>query len=161
MPLTAAERQRHRREKLKAEGQHEQMKAADRNRKRTKLDSLTAAELEEHKRRQKANKTRYMKRMAEKDTNEDGPYQSNRSLGKAVNRVVSHLPQSPRKRSVVVQQLAKRFAADVERNDEAPKVNGKALLPTTIAAIDNFYNRDDISWQAPGKKDRSDSSQLP
>lgn len=74
----------------------------------------------------------------------------------AVKRTKSALPASPPKRKCVVEALAKSIGLQVN-NQPATPTTAKygALSDDTKQLVQDFYNySDDISWQAPGRKDR-------
>ena len=83
-------------------------------------------------------------------------YGSKQALGKAVIRAKRSLPISPRKRKIVVQKLAKNTGISVsaELNKEH---HGNALSEESKQTVIDFYNRDDVSRMAPGKKDLQQS----
>ena len=80
------------------------------------------------------------------------PYRSTQSLGKAVKRAQVSLPFSPRKKRCVIEHLAKR--AGLEIVNGSPLSQSSVLRENTKSAVNDFYLSNDISWQAPGRKDR-------
>ena len=83
-------------------------------------------------------------------TNErDSPvYKSARTLGKAVSKAARSLPFSPRKKRLVVGKFAEKVG--LKKSANAPS----NILPAeTKQIVQEFYYRDDISRQAPGKRE--------
>ena len=87
----------------------------------------------------------------EMDSNES-PYRSVQAMGKAMNKVRTSLPRSPRKRKAVAKALAREIGVSFAKQKKVTKQTG--LDEDTKNKICSFYLRDDISWQAPGRKDR-------
>ena len=83
------------------------------------------------------------------------PFANHQSFGKAVKKVKSKVPESPRKRKAVLAKLAED--AGISFIDSLPS-RSKQLGPRGNKEIDAaavaFYSSDDISWQAPERKDR-------
>ena len=73
------------------------------------------------------------------------------SLGKAVKKAQSAFPNSPSTRAVVVKKLSLQFCTDSV--DSKPNAGLAALPEETKSSAINFFIRDDISHQAPGKRD--------
>lgn len=74
------------------------------------------------------------------------------STGKAVKRVKSVLPRSPRKKVHVLKSLLNEFGADVTISET--ETRGRNKLATSITEkVIAFYSSDEISRMAPGKKD--------
>ena len=82
-------------------------------------------------------------------------FANRQSFGKAVKKVKSKLPESPRKRKAVLAKLAEDAGISFT---ESPPSKSKKPGPKENKEIDAaaiaFYSNDDISWQAPGRKDR-------
>eukprot|EP00795_Rhopilema_esculentum_P011015 gene11015-19858_t len=88
----------------------------------------------------------------EVDLNEtESPYRSVQAMGKAMTKVRTSLPKSPKKRKAVAAALAKEIGINVVKAKKRAAQIG--LNEDTKSKIIDFYLRDDISWQAPGKKD--------
>lgn len=106
-------------------------------------------------------KQRERKRLAKLEENSNSPdlglpvelgsYKRPQSLGKAVNRVKKLLPDSPSKKQAVVRKLLSEFPNLMfTTNPRQPK---SKLSDEVKQTVKDFYNRDDISYQAPGKRD--------
>ena len=81
----------------------------------------------------------------------ESPYQSKQSTGKALKRVAKSLPCSPRKRRFVLAKMAQEMGLQVKG------MHNKSYGGMTAESIDTvkaFYEKNEISWQAPGRKDR-------
>lgn len=82
------------------------------------------------------------------------PYKSRQAFGKAVKRAVDTLPNSPNKRKAVVVSLAEQCGLNV-RHLSTQKVRSDFEDRKEMeTAVLNFYQSDDVSWQAPGRKDK-------
>lgn len=77
-------------------------------------------------------------------------FRSAASLGKAVSRVSRYLPQSPRKKAEVVRKLAISTSLFGPPRGQS---NALKIPSKTGQQVQEFYQRDDISRQAPGMKD--------
>ena len=81
-------------------------------------------------------------------------YKSRSSKGKVIARVKRNLPCSPRKRRAIVKDLARE---QVKIKPFACASQKKILLISMYKkdkkSVINFFSRDDISRQAPGKRD--------
>ena len=85
------------------------------------------------------------------------PYRSSQSLGKAIKRAHTSLPKSPKKQWCVVSKLAESVGLKVmgpSTPSTPPHDHGSALSNDTKRLVHEFYQNSDISWQAPGRKDR-------
>lgn len=170
MALTAAEKMKKRREKLKSEGKYEEYKLKHRlemkkhrEKKKCELAQLSAAKrnaakLEERRKTKlRVAKHRKMKEKRQTSQNSDSPvvYKTAGSLAKAVSRVKRSLPKSPRKKKCVIRKLYSSVngATELETSFERSKSSSLALDPITVDKVKSFYERDDISRQAPGIKD--------
>ena len=80
------------------------------------------------------------------------PYRTSQSLGKAVKRAQCSLPFSPRKKRCVIENLAKRVGLQIVNSSPSQRHSG--LSEDTKSAVNAFYLNNDITWQAPGRKDR-------
>ena len=86
----------------------------------------------------------------ESSQSQSSPYRSNQAKGKAVKRAVCSLPASPHKRLCVVETLAKTVGLNL---DNTPARDSSSISISDELVI-GFYNSNDVSWQAPGRKDR-------
>lgn len=150
-PIPPAARMRLMRERRKRDPEKcVQMKLADAERKRRqRAEKILSAE-EVTKRRQSGRSRTAKWRLMKKATNsalKPDLSLTPQALGKAVRRVKNAFPSSPRKAKLVLsklnisQQLLKKTDLK-DRKDTDMLIN-----------IESFYCRDDISRQAPGKKD--------
>ena len=79
------------------------------------------------------------------------PFQTKQSAGKALQRTAKSLPNSPRKKVFVLAKMAKEAGLDVK----GLKRVRTGLSDECTEAVKSFYESDNISWQAPGRKDRA------
>ena len=125
-----------------------------------KRSTMSQSDVEEHKLQERIRLRKYRERKRSESQQCSSspqatgtPYRSTQALGKAVKRVQLSLPSSPRKKRCVIQNLAKRVGIEVLEELPLPhRSNG--LSESTKMLVNNFYLSDDISWQAPGRKDR-------
>ena len=79
-------------------------------------------------------------------------YKSPQALGKAVHKVSPLLPNSPRKRKAVIAKIGKSSGLSVSSKHQ--KSNGNTCIAKfTVDSVQEFYFRDSISRQAPGRRD--------
>jgi hypothetical protein len=159
MPLSGAERTKLYRVRLREKIGERRLKEDDAARK--VKSRKTNIEQSREKERERQQRCREKKRAAtcRIDTPVAAPwspaYKSSSSLGKAIKRAQTGLPQSPRKRQRVVQKLVVKFLPlklqDVEKLYRHEPFN--KLSSDDTKEVVNFYLRSDISWTAPGKKD--------
>lgn len=164
-PLTNKEKMAHRREKLKAD---EHLLRVYRNKDKLRKAkkrvndkvSMSVAEWSEYRSRENARiKARRHSKSATKDaansTSDQSharPYKSKQAMGKALKRVQSMLPNSPRKKKAVVAAIAKNIGFQFIQSVGSATVRQDQARESSMN-VQNFYMRDDISWQAPGRKD--------
>lgn len=142
------------RKRLKENGKGDAMREKDKLRKRQERVTMKSKRVSgvklAHQRmlnRERVQKYRAKVKIAESNKNPGG-FGSNQALGKAVARSLKNFPNSPSKRKAVVKKLAENYGL-IE-----PVTKPKNILnQDTVNAINIFYNRDDISQQAPGKRD--------
>lgn len=80
-------------------------------------------------------------------------YSSRQSFGKATKKAASALPYSPIKKRSVVRALAMEVGLEVAEQT-TKKTAPNTLDDDVKQSVLSFYESDDISWQAPGLKDR-------
>lgn len=82
---------------------------------------------------------------------EANTYKSPQALGKALVRARKALPHSPRKRKTVLTHLTKDIH---DLSSQSTQKSHALSIPTsTENKVREFYQNDEISWQAPGRKD--------
>ncbi|XP_033095864.1 uncharacterized protein LOC117100325 [Anneissia japonica] len=148
MPLTAAEKSKRYRDKLKERISPDEYKRRDRERKKKKRQGLSNRELKKLRAAQAENQRRYRQKVCEKENLNC----SAQSLGKATKRVIETLPKSPRKRSKLVKILAEKFAA-CDTEVILAQSGCQGLPKSTLDAVTSHFCHDDISWQSPSRKD--------
>lgn len=62
------------------------------------------------------------------------------------------MPSSPRKKWCVIENLAKQVGLEIVIS--APPQRSSALSEDTKSAVNAYYLSIDVTWQAPGRKDR-------
>ena len=163
MVKTAKERQAKRREKLKKDdAAFKVYLEKDRVRKAKKRkhvkEKMNEKEQEEQRvkeririRNYRAKKKQSLHNLhVDSDVN-SSPYQTKQATGRALKRLARSLPKSPRKKRFVVAKIAKQVGLTVQGVGPSTR---KGLSNETIDKIIAFYNNNEVSWQAPGIKDR-------
>ena len=84
-------------------------------------------------------------------TNQGTPYCSRQALGKAIKRLERGLPSSPLKQRFVVEKLAQSVGVPVCTSKKSTSAESEEKRDM----VHSFYRTDDISWQAPGRKNRN------
>ena len=158
---SARERQAKRRARIKANAEvYEAYLQKDRERKQLQRESTRASmskeQLEEHHMKERIRMRNYRLRISSKtaDTSQGTPYRSRQALGKALKRLQHSLPSSPRKQRFVVEKLARSVGVPVDTPSTSGQTSVSSSSQETAALVQSFYTSDDISWQAPGRKDR-------
>ena len=155
MAKTNAERQKLYRTNLaKDKVKAEEMKKKVRFRNNTIRKNLDAKSLENLRRRQKDASKKYREKLKSKCLNNhpSSTYTSRQTLGKAVQRTLRALPKDAQKRNHVVHHIAQLFDI-VPKAIDTHKREQRSLSIDIKNSVVNFYNRDDISYQMPGKRD--------
>ena len=141
----------------------EEIKKKDRERKANRLAALKAntKAYEEHKKKEaeRLRKYRAAKKSGNVETGEtSGQNQSvfttPQSFGKAVKRAHRQLPHSPRKKRAVLKKLVQDVGLPSTGEKQTQAKPGPKVNEELNEKVINFYKSDDISWQAPGRKDR-------
>lgn len=81
-----------------------------------------------------------------------GTYRTSQSFGKAMARSRKVLPKSPRKKKIIVRRLAMEIIPEIKSSLNIKKTEQNNLSNIEEKVI-QFYNSDEISRQAPGKRD--------
>jgi hypothetical protein len=79
-------------------------------------------------------------------------YKCRQSFGKAIKRVTQSLPKDPSKRVDVIHHIAQVLNV-IPKTTHQHKREQRSLPVELKQAVIKFYNRDDISYQMPGKRD--------
>ena len=163
MAKTDKERQAARRKKLKENKElylnylHKDRirKAEERKRKR---ERMTPQEVEEHKfkERMRIREYRAKKRSSLNETSSatlpvSFPYGSKQAAGKAFCKLSRALPSSLNKQRYLIAKAAELVGINLPKKSQK---SHRGLSANTIANVRKFYNKNEISWQAPGRKDR-------
>jgi hypothetical protein len=167
MKLTAAQKQKRYRENLKRKGRHNAMKAKNRERMRNVRSKLSNFQREQYRKRDAASRksvrtaneqqSRYVIYTCTAYANYviffillSASFGSKQSLGKAVKKVTRCLPQDPSKKRLVVQAIAQSMGL---LGQNLHKRATRQLSSKLKDDIVQFYCRNDISYQMPGKRD--------
>lgn len=161
--MSGKERQAKWRERVKADRdsyeaylkKERDRKAAQRSAARTKMSEEQEQEYLK-KERHRIQEYRAKKKLMNCQGSESdaSPYRTTQAKGKAVKRVQHALPSSPRKRLCVIESIAKDAGIEIPTASIRSSRSYNALSEETKDKVINFYNTNDISWQAPGCKDR-------
>ncbi|CAF4073123.1 unnamed protein product, partial [Rotaria sp. Silwood2] len=152
MAMSNVERIKKYREKIKKDKvKYEAVKAKDRIRFNSKKQKLTGASLAkfriENKLRQQKYREHKKKRLVKKPPPDS--FRNRQSFGKALKKTNSSLPKCDKKK-VVIQHLAETYGLIPKSKHQCTTVQ---LADKLKNDVHNFYLRDDISYQLPGKKD--------
>jgi hypothetical protein len=154
MALSGAERARRCREKKKAAGLGESMKRKDRERKRLARSKMSSAQLKKLRSRQQVNLRKF--RLKTK-TNPTLPsisassFSTKQSKAKALKKVLNVLPVNKDKQVELIQTIA--VDLNILKLEKKIQRTQRSLPVDVKKQIYDYYFRDDISYQAPGKKD--------
>lgn len=173
MPLTNAEKHKRFIEKLKAQGKYEEFKKKHREVSKKSKEKQNAhilslpSSLKKKKlaERNAANRNRVakcrnlkkQKRAEAAVSKPKSPFRSAMAFAKATARakkiLEKALPSSPRKKRKVSQQLFKDASSSQSPKAVSKRTAANAISPELIKVVKKFFERDDISRQAPGMKD--------
>ena len=172
--MTDRQRQAKRREKIKVSDSFQDYKKKNveyqtkcRAKKKQLESKLPVVELKRllTERRQKVKervaKCRLLKtlRQKRKDTGSPRPYNSAKALGKALSRarnaMEQALPRTPRRKNAVRRELFRQAVLKSQNVEMSQKLEPRtsAVSCNTKDLVREFYDRDDVSQQAPGRKD--------
>jgi len=105
----------------------------------------------ERRRRWRNRVKQHMKEKVREEVAGLWPYSCKQTLGKAICKIKNALPKNPEKQKTVIAHLAYEKVPDLIIKK---KQNARHSYSTeTIEHVKMFYARDDISRQAPGKRD--------
>ena len=90
--------------------------------------------------------------MKRSNKHESLTYKNRQALGKAVQRTIRSLPKDPNKRNHVIHHIAQLFDV-MPKSIDKHKLEQRSLPVELKKAVIQFYNRDDISYQTPDKRD--------
>ena len=155
MAKTNAERQRLYRarllnDKVKAEEIKKKARLRD-NKRRKDLDRKSLENLRSRQ-REASKRCREKKKLKHLANAQPSTYTTRQTLGKAVQRTLRALPKDPQKRDHVVHHVAQLLNLIPQSNDQH-KREQRSLSIDLKKAVRDFYTRDDISYQLPGKRD--------
>ncbi|CAF4536656.1 unnamed protein product [Rotaria sp. Silwood2] len=155
MAKTNAERQKLYRENLlKNKSKYDQMRKISRIRDNKRRQNLNSDLLQQSRNRQKQASKKYLDRKKLECINnkQSSSYKSRQSFGKAVKRVLQSLPKDINKYVSVVNHIAQEFNI-IPKTTSHHQREQRSLSIELKQLVMNFYSRDDISYQLPGKHD--------
>lgn len=160
MAKTAKEKQRDYRERRKLSGKAEQDKEKDRLRKKKTRNEMKQKyskrewQIYRKKENERVKLSKLKTKVIQGESSTIASYKSPQALGKAIRRVQRTLPKSPRKQKSVVTAIAKSVGLNINDNISKFKLSNKTISVECEMAVKEYFLRDDVTWQAPGKKDR-------
>ncbi|KAG1654183.1 Zinc finger protein 77 [Nymphon striatum] len=171
-PLTSVERQRKRRERLRVEGLYKDYRKNQNEmcRKSRHIIAMKEKALPKSihdglvRDRKEKNHKRVAKFRAKIKNNNSSqasasiiePFKTVSGLGKAMARaecaLQNALPSSPRRKTAVMQKLYTPIPDITPSTSEQLQEHKNRISADTVAKVINFYERDDISREAPGRR---------
>ena len=121
---------------------------------------MTDKELQEHRLKEmmRVRKCRSNKKIQNNDSQPSTsgvsttPYRTTQARRKAIKQAQASLPASPHKRLCVVESLAKEAGLTIVSS--APlRTSHNTISEQTKQLVSEFFVTNEISWQAPGRKD--------
>ncbi|CAF0830692.1 unnamed protein product [Adineta steineri] len=129
------------------------MKQASRIRDNKRRHNLIGDALQQLRSRQKEASKKYRERKKlERMNNKQSSYKSRQSFGKAVKRVTESLPKDTNKCISVIRHIAQELNI-IPKTTSSHKREQRSLPNDLKKLVIEFYHRDDISYQLPGKRD--------
>lgn len=152
MAKTNAERMKKYREKLKKDSvKYEAAKAKARARNNSIRAKLSGTSLEAFRNKVKLRQKKCRENKTKRLTNiSSSAFKSRQSFGKSLKKARSSLPKCDRKKKVVVKHLAEKFGLIPKPKHQRTSLQ---LADNIKDDVQDFYLRDDISYQLPGKRD--------
>ncbi|CAF1437694.1 unnamed protein product [Rotaria sordida] len=154
MALSGAERARRCREKKKAAGLHELIKQQDCERKRLARSKMPPAKLKKLRLRQQTNLRKFRSKSKLNPTRPSPPessFRTKQSKSKALNRILNALPANKDKQFELIKEIAANL--NIVKLEKKFERNQQSLSTDVKQRVYDYYFRDDISYQAPGKRD--------
>ncbi|CAF1045191.1 unnamed protein product [Didymodactylos carnosus] len=154
MVLSGAERMKRLREKQKTTGQHDSIKEKDRKRKQVFRSKLTPQAMALFRLKQNANAQKFREKKKKKRTLKrlsTTSFANKQVKSKARKKLESSLPAAIDKQIELVTDLARSLG--IIKKKEMISRPSKALSSQVTDQITEFFCRDDVSYQAPGKRD--------
>ena len=152
MAKTNAERMKKYRTKLKKDKtRYEAAKEKARARNNSIRAKLSGASLEEFRKKARLRQRKSRENKTKRLTNaSSSSFKTRQSFSKSLKKVRASLPKCDRKKKVVVQHLAKQFGLISKSEHQRTSLQ---LADKVKTEVENFYLRDEISYQLPGKRD--------
>ena len=147
-----AERMKKYRAKLKKDKtRYEAAKEKARARNNSIRAKLSGASLEEFRKKARLRQRKCRENKTKRLTNaSSSSVKTRQSFSKSLKKVRASLPKGDRKKKVVVQHLAKQFGLISKSKHQRTSLQ---LADKVKTEVENFYLRDDISYQLSGKRD--------
>lgn len=113
-------------------------------------------QLKRLKDREQQRKSRQKRKGPEEAESVSTPYRCAQTLSKAVKKVTNRLPSTPRRRKAVLEKVVEQYCPQLKKKrkllfenlSQTDKENDHG-----VQLVLEFYERDNISCQAPGRKD--------
>ena len=88
----------------------------------------------------------------EVDITNNSPFSNRQSRGKARKKLLTSLPKSPRKRKALIVEFAEIEGLCTVKKAKSSR-GSRAVSEELMKKVIDFYTDNEISWQAPGKRD--------
>lgn len=165
MGKTASERKKEQIERLKASGKYEKFKEREKNklkeRRMQRKSQMTVEEKEATKAKKREEMRKYRAKKALKllknndvlcseQSSPSKAFKSPQAFGKAISKVKKNLPYSPNKSKAVIIKLAQQIEPNIIMQASLPK---SRISKIDVEQVKAFYEKGNISYQAPGRKD--------
>ncbi|CAF3951677.1 unnamed protein product [Adineta steineri] len=151
MPLTAAQRAKNYRYRLKQKtGKYNDFKRKDRERKAKKRASMTVKEKEIVVKHHRIAQQRYREKLKQNNSNQPKSLYNKQTLAKAAKKVLRVLPTNPDKQHQILTRVGQNLGLFPK---PTPHRQQASIPMDVIQKVQDFYKNDNISWQAPGKRD--------
>jgi hypothetical protein len=105
---------------------------------------------EEEKQKERERDRERKRKKREESTATEVSIASPQAIGKAVARVERALPASDATKKLVLQRLYEKYCSP---DCPLPSVVQQSTSQTMYSVVVDFFHRDDVSRQAPGRKD--------
>lgn len=151
--LSGAERARRCREKKKRTGLSEITKQKDRNRKQLTSSKMSLSQLAELRQRQHDNLQKFRNKTKDpvQSSLNTSTFLSKQAKGKALSKIKRVLPANKDKQIELIQKIAEDL--NILKLEKEHERVYQSISSEAKKKIYEFYCRDDISYQSPGKRD--------
>ena len=153
--MTAAERQDLRKKKLREDPEkyanYPLKQKMLMQKKRENMSELQKAERKSKEIQKRRELRQKKKEQKQKVVGSQQAYAAESSLNRAVNRISSHLPKSPRKRKAAVKELVCKVKLNFTKKKRTRPESEKLKTFQIKKIVQGFYNKDDLGRWTPGK----------